>query len=47
MCFSNCKSIKTLTDKERLIKFQVFDKMINNVFDDKIDKLRFRNKEFV
>ena len=47
MCFLNCKSIKILTNKKRSMKFQVFNEIINNVLDDKINKLKFRNEKFV
>ena len=49
MCLSNYKSIRTLTNEERSMKFQILNEMINDVFDNKIDKLKLKlhNKEFV
>ena len=49
MCFSDYKSIKILTSRKRSMRFQILNKMIDNMLNNKIDKLklRFRNKEFV
>ena len=47
MCLLNYKLIKNLTNKEKLMKSQILDEIINNVLDNKIDRLRFRNKKFV
>ena len=47
MCFLNCKSIKILINKKKSISFQVFNEIINNVFNNKLDKLKLYNEEFV
>ena len=33
--------------KEKSMKFQIFNEMINDVFNDEINRLKFYNKKFV
>ena len=47
MCLLSYKSIRILTNRKKSIKFQVFDEVIDDVLDDKVNRLRFYNEKFV